>query len=234
MKKLITAPILLVFALGILCIPLASASTGTLFIIGDGSTDLANAGTWQCGYVIEGSPGTHTYTLRITSTHNVGALTNVHVVALISDAAADGGLQKIVLSSSKTSSLTLNCPDSFTEDNGGALFAGIYGANGGPAALSDYYGFNNAYVIQSLTQAETDKTTTTGFPVTVEITFAPHATVDSKVYFLVYGTTANGDQVKAPFSGGTLFEAPEYLFGGLVATAACFGAFGVVKLKSKN
>jgi hypothetical protein len=110
-----------------------------------------------------------------------------------------------------------------------------YGTSGGPFQLADYYGYNRDYTIPTLTQAEADKNNPSpGFPIQAEITFSPTADINSKVFFLVYGTTNSGDYVKAPFSGGTLFVLPEYALGGLMGIAACIGAFAVYNVRKNK
>jgi hypothetical protein len=220
-----------VLAISALAVQSAFASGGSMFIMGDGATNADIAGTWYCGYVVAGSPGTHTYTLYVSATHGSNyPLSDVHIVVLISNAAHEGGLSQVVLSSSKTTAdtLTTSSPDDFT------IGTFDYGASGGPFQLADYYGYNRDYVIPTLTQAEADKNNGPGFPIQAQITFGPTANSDSKVYFLVYGTDDNGNTVKAPFSGGTLFVLPEYAFGGLMGIAACIGAFAVYNVRKNK
>ncbi len=222
---------LVVLAIGALTVQSAFAAGGSMFIIGDGSTQADIAGTWYCGYYINGSPGTNTYTLYISATHGANyPINDVHVVVLINNAAHEGGLTQITLDTEKTDpdALTTASPDDFT------MGVFDYGAAGGPFTLADYYGYNRDYVIPTLTQAEADKNNGPGYPLRVDITFAPTADENSKVYFLVYGTDNGGTTIKTPFSGGTLFVLPEYAFGGLMGIGACIGAFAVYSVRKKQ
>lgn len=195
------------------------------FVIGDGAVYSGGSG-WYAGYVISGEPGeTGTYTLQISANGPSSRfpVVNTKVIVCISDEALNTAT--VIVGSDTSSPLTV------TKYTAGPVT--YYGASGGVFAESDYYGYNDAYTIPSLTYAQTHWPTNE-YPLQVKVTFSPEATSASKVMFLCYGVDSKGDPAKTPFSGGTLIvAAPEYTFAP-IAIIACLAAYGFYRKKILN
>jgi hypothetical protein len=108
-----------------------------------------------------------------------------------------------------------------------------YGPNGGVFAEPDYYGYNDAYTIRQLTEAQA-KWPDNHYTVTVTVEFGPHATQNSKVMFLCYGTDSADKPTETAFSKGTMFVVPEYIVP-IMGIGACFAAYGgYTKIKGRS
>lgn len=233
----ISALIILLCIMSAMFVSLAAAQTATstpspsadedpvFFVIGDGSTYSGGTG-WYAGYVISGQSGqSHTYTLQISATgpQNRFPVTNTKMIVCISDEAL------------KTATVTIgvNTASPLTLTSYKTGQPSYYGANGGVFAESDYYGYNDAYTIASLSYSQIHHPEYY-YTLQVTVTFSSEATVNSKVMFLCFGTDAKGEDAKTPFSGGTLVVAmPEYAVAP-VAVLACFGAYAIYKKKNSN
>jgi hypothetical protein len=185
-------------------------------VIGDGSTYVGGKG-WYAGYVISGVSGTYTLKISVAGVHF--PIADVKLIVLISDEAHDGGLESLSIEGTSITSFTEGKPS-------------YYVPNGGPFQEDDYYGYNDAYVIGTLTKEQAewpDKY----FPVRVTVTFSETATEASKVAFLCYGINSAGNPVYTAFSEMTMFVIPEPMT--IVSIAAMFVAFGTLKrLKTKG
>jgi hypothetical protein len=216
MDKRIVAVVSMILVVAICSAGFQAASAGTLFSIVLGSQDVSGDG-WFSGYVVNGQSGS--YVLRVSASGGANSfpITNIRIIVLVSDEAAAGGIKSLSINGTSISGYTKGAPV-------------YYGANGGPFCQPDYYGYNDRYVIRTLSYS-VGHYPDSAENITVNLQFNSSATVNSKVMFLCYGTDAKGASLKTAFSNGTLIVLPEYSFGGLVAFGACFFAFLAFKKK---
>jgi hypothetical protein len=222
------ALIMLLCIAGALFFSCAAAQTAepedpVFFVIGDGATYSGGTG-WYAGYVICDQSGTYTLRISANGPQSRFPVVNTKVIVCISDEAR----------STATITIGSNTAAPYTLTSYKAGQPSYYGASGGVFAEPDYYGYNDAYTITSLTYSQIHHPTSY-YPLQVTVTFSSSATPNSKVMFLCYGIDSKGDDAKTPFSGGTLIVAtPEYAVAP-VAIIVCFGAYGIyVKKKSNN
>ena len=128
----------LVLVAGVMSIQGANASS--LFTIVLGSQQVDGSG-WLAGYVVYGQSGTYTLQIAANGAQDSFPISNVKIIVLVSEDAAAGGLQALSIEGTPISTFTMGQPS-------------YYGANGGPFAEPDYYGYNDQYVIPSLTYSE--------------------------------------------------------------------------------
>ncbi len=185
----------------------------SIFVIATDAHYIGGTG-WYAGYMIEGESGTYTMNISLTGPAAAFPVTDIRVIAAISDEAQSGGLRLVQVNGVTLNNYTASVPT-------------YYNAQGGPFSEPDYYGYNDQYIIPELTY-EQSHFPTNWYQITVTVQFAPDATQNSKVVFLCYGTDHKGLPAKTPFSGGTLFMAPEYTVPAL-SIVACLAAFSVVK-----
>jgi len=203
-------------------IQLASAS-GTMFSIVLTSDDVQVSG-WYAGYVVSGS-GTYTLGVSATGSEASFPLHNIKVIVCVNTDAHDAGLQ----------SLTIDGTPITVFNEGSPIY---YGANGGPFAETDYYGYSDEYVIPTLSYAEGHHPDNAK-EVSVTINFNS-AYPNSKVMILCYGLDAQDKGMKTAFSNGTLFQLPEYELGALASFGACaaaailYGKRGQIRLARKS
>lgn len=185
----------------------------SIFVIGQGSTDVGGTG-WYAGYVITGVSGTYTLNISITGGANAFPFSNIKVIALVSnESVLQGGLAKLIINGTQIDGFEVGKPAYFWP-------------NGGPFSEPDFYGYNDTYVIPELTYAEAHHPDNwVQLPVTVE--FSSTATEASKVMFVCYGFDVTGKDAKTPFSGGTMFVVPEVetTLIGFSAFACAFGFY---------
>jgi hypothetical protein len=190
----------------------AQADDPAAFVVASGSTHSGGSG-WCAGYVVNGQSGTFTLNIAVTGSQKQFPITGVKVIVAISDAAEAGGLASLSIDGTPITTWTPGAPP--------------YYPPGGPFQESDYYGYNDEYIIPQLTFSEAHYPDN-WYQLTVTINFAPTATQSSKVMFLCYGTDNDGNPVKTPFSEGTMFVIPEYI-GPIIALCSCFAAYGAYK-----
>lgn len=192
------------------------------FVIGDGATYSGGEG-WYAGYVICDQSGTYTLHISANGPKKLFPVTNTKVIVCISDEAHETAT--VVIGSNTTTPLTLT---SYTQGP-----PAYYGASGGVFQEPDFYGYNDQYVIPSLSYNEIHWPDHY-YPLQVTVTFAPEATQDSKVMFLCYGTDAAGWPAKTPFSGGTLIvPVPEFIYVPF-SIIACAAAYSIYIKKKQN
>ncbi len=220
--KWFTFCILILLASNLLAVGAVQAQTSddedpAMFIIAKEALYSGSSG-WYAGYVVAGQSGTYTLNISATGSQRLFPVSNVKIIAVISDQAQAGGLSSLAINGVPITTFTAGIP-------------AYYGANGGPFSEPDYYGYNDQYVIPQLTYQQTH------FPdqwyqITVTVDFASTATEKAKVMFLCYGIDSHGNPAKAPFSQVTLFVLPEYVTP-ILGVAACFGAY-IVFQKGKE
>jgi hypothetical protein len=214
MNKTVTKGLAAVLLLAMVTTSIQAASAATLFSVVLSSEDVNQTG-WFAGYVAYGS-GTYTLSISASGSQNTFPITNIKVIVCVSDEAAAGGVQSITIESTPISDYTQGVPQ-------------YYGANGGPFSESDYYGYNDNFVIPQLTYSEAHHPENAK-NIAITIQFSSTATPNSKVMFLCYGINAQGQGLKTAFSNGSLIiPTPEYGLGSLVAFTVCISAFLVVK-----
>lgn len=192
------------------------------FVVGDGAIYSGGTG-WYAGYVINGQSGTYTLRISANGPQSRFPVVNTKVIVCVSDEALSTAT--VTIGSNTSTPLTIT---SYTAGQ-----PGYYGASGGVFAEPDYYGYNDAYTIASLTYNQIHHPTNY-YPLQVTVTFSSAATSNSKVMFLCYGIDSKGDDAKTPFSEGTLIvPTPEYAVAP-VAFLACFGAYALYKKKSSK
>jgi len=192
-----------------------------IYVIGEGSSYWGSTG-WFSGYVIKGRSGTYALNISVTGSQAFFPITDLHVVALISHEAMDGGLKSLSIQGMPIVSFQEGIPP--------------YYLNGdGPFREDDYFGYNDSYVLPSnLTYAEAHWPTDAK-EVLVEVEFHPKATAESKVAFICYGMNFYSDIVKTSFKNQTMFMIPEFESAVMGLTAMClaFGIYGLRKHKLK-
>jgi hypothetical protein len=186
------------------------------FVIAQNGVYVGASG-WYAGYVVAGQSGTYILNISATGSPSQYPITDIKIIALISDAAHDGQLTALSINGMPLTAFTEGDP-------------AYYGANGGPFSEPDYYGYNDQYTITQLTYQQVHHPTN-WYQLPVTVTFAENATMDAKVMFLLYGTDAKGLPVKTPFSEATLFVLPEYV-NPILALAAFAAAYLVYRKKS--
>jgi hypothetical protein len=192
------------------------------FVVGDGAIYSGGEG-WYAGYVIIDQSGT--YTLRISANGPQGRfpVVNTKVIVCISNEAVNTATVTIGSDTATPLTVTSYIP----------TIPSYYGANGGVFAEDDYYGYNDQYVIASLTYSQIHHPDYY-YPLQVTVNFSPEATTDSKVMFFCYGVDSKGDPAKTPFSGGTLIVAtPEYSYAA-IPLIVCLAAYGIYMKKKPN
>lgn len=200
--------------------PSPTVEDPAFFVIGDGAKYSGGSG-WYAGYVISGQSGTYTLQISANGPQNRYPIVNTKVIVCISDEAL--ATATVIVGTNTATPLTL------TSYKAGQ--PSYYGANGGVFKEPDFYGYNDAYTIASLTYDKVHESKSS-YSLQVTVTFSAGATQNSKVMFLCYGIDAKGDVAETPFSGGTLIVAtPEYAVAP-VALLACFGAYAVYKKKT--
>jgi hypothetical protein len=201
----------LVVIVGTMCVQGVFAAS--LFTLVLGAEECDESG-WCAGYVVYGQSGTYTFQISANSNEASFPISNVKVIVSVSDDAATGGLESLWIESTQITTFTEGPPT-------------YYGASGDPFQEPDYYGYNDQYIIPTLTYEE-GHWPDNAKELTVTLTFSQTATTSSKVLFLCYGTTATGKGLKTAFSNGTLFVVPEFPIP-LVAIGASFAAYAVFK-----
>jgi hypothetical protein len=197
---------------------LAQEDDPVIFIIGEGSTYVGSKG-WYAGYVIYGRSGTYTLNISATGGSCRFPIKNVKVIVLASEEAATGGLESLTVNGTPIIGFQSEKPP-------------YYSAKGGPFQESDYYGYNDTFVIPQLTYAEAH------YPehwvqITVTVEFNLTATTNSKIMFLCHGTDAEEKSAETPFSGGTMFVIPD-LESTLMGITAFGGAYGLYYLRKRK
>jgi hypothetical protein len=188
------------------------------FVISPQSTYYGGSG-WYAGYVVIGQSGTYTLNISANGPKAAFPITNIKVIALISNESQAGGLK----------SLSINNVPITTFNQGRPAY---YTANGGPFQEPDYYGYSDQYVIPQLTYEQISYPKQ-WYQINATIEFASNATTQSKVMFLIYGTDAKGKPAETPFSGGTMFVVPEYTLP-LLNISACLIAYATYKKINKT
>lgn len=202
--------------------PFPTPEDPVFFVVGDGATYIGGTG-WYAGYVIIDQSGTYTIQISANGPEKLFPVSNTKVIVCISDEALSTAT--VTIGTNTTSPLTLTTYK--------AEKPGYYGASGGVFAEPDYYGYNDQYVIPSLTYSQIHHPEHY-YSLQVTVTFAPGATQNSKVMFLCHGTDSKGQEAKTPFSEGTLIvPTPEYAFAP-IPIIVCFAAYGIyLKRKSR-
>jgi hypothetical protein len=221
-KNLAKHTVLLMIALSLMLIVISSVSAQeddpVIFIIGEGSTYVHGSG-WYAGYVIYRRSGTYTLNISATGSESHFPITNVKVIVLASDEAAEGGLKSLSIEGVPIKGFQTGKPP-------------YYIADGGPFKEPDYYGYNDTYVISELTFDEVHHPDH-WVQITVTVEFQSTATTNSKIMFLCYGIDAKGKPAETPFSGGTMFVIPD-LASTLVGLTAFGGAYGLYYLRKRK
>ncbi len=213
MKKKFACVAAVVLAIFVSAASVQGASAGSIFVIALDSSDVGGSG-WFAGYVVYGQSGTYTLMISANGNENSFPVTNIKVIVLVSNEAENGGLASLSIEGTLITTFTHGAP-------------AYYGPNGGPFSEPDYYGYNDQYVIPTLTYSE-GHWPESAKEVTVTVSFSSDATANSKVMFLCYGTDAKGQELKTAFSNGTLFVLPEYPLP-FLAVGGFFGAYAVFK-----
>ena len=206
-----------------LAIGLAFAQTDndpSAFIIAQNAAYVGGSG-WYAGYVVTGQSGTYTLNISVTGSQGDFPISNVKIIVTVNDAAQAGGLSSLSINGDPITTFTPGAPS-------------YYGASGGPFSEPDFYGYNDQYTIKQLTYAQAHHPDN-WYQIPVTVNFASGADgQNAKVMFLCYGTDYKGNDVKTPFSGGTLFVpgtlfvVPEYI-SPILALFAFFAAYIVFK-----
>jgi len=190
------------------------------FVVGDGATYSGGEG-WYAGYVIIDQSGTYTLRISANGPQSRFPVVNTKVIVCISNEAVN------------TATVTIGSDTPLTLTSYTPTIPSYYGANGGVFAEPDYYGYNDQYVIPSLTYSQVHYPDYY-YPLQVTVNFSPEATTDSKVMFLCYGLDSKGDPAKTPFSGGTLIVAtPEYSYAA-IPIIMCLAAYAIYMKKKPN
>lgn len=205
--------IALSFSIGIVC-----AEESTFFAIEKGANYVGGAG-WYAGYVVSES-GDFEMHISASGDEKAFPMEKVQIIVAESKAAFDGGVKSIAIDGVKIEKLTEGRPD-------------YYKTPGGPFDESDYYGYNDEYVIKSELNFKEHHYPDGWYKLPVTIEFAAGANDKSKVAILCYGFDANGDPVETPFNQGTVFVLPEYVTP-ILGVAACFAGYGVFKIRAKT
>ncbi len=223
-SKLVSASVLFMLIIVIVG-PLAFATEyydPEIFVIAENANNVHGSG-WFAGYVVYGTSGTYTLDLSATGNEDRFPIVDVKVIVLVSDEAQAGGLASLSIEGTPIIGYTEGQP-------------AYYGANGGPFAEPDYYGYNDTYTIPELTYAQVHYPDNS-YELSITVVFSSTATLASKVEILCYGTNGVGalhpTEWKTPFSGGTTFVIP-YIASTAAAVAAVAGAFGLYKIKRKK
>ena len=192
-----------------------------MFLVGDGATYSGGTG-WYAGYVICGESGTYTIQISADGPAKAFPVENIKIIVCVSNEALSTAT--VTVGSDTSTPLTLT---SYTKGK-----PGYYGANGGAFQEPDFYGYNDQYIISSLTYNQIHHPEYY-YPLKVTVTFASSATQNSKVMFLCYGTDSAGQPARTPFSKGTLIvPTPEFAYA-VIPIITCFAAYGVyIKKKS--
>jgi len=182
-------------------------------VLVNGSNYVGGSG-WYAGYVVLGASGTYMLEISANGPERLFPVTNVKVIAVVSDEAAAGGLKSLSINGMPITGYTQtsNPPP-------------YYVAQGGPFQEPDYYGYNDTYAIPQLTYPE-DAWPNGAKEVPVTIEFASTATQNSKVMFLCFGIDSAGKPAETPFSKGTMFVIP-FIPSTIIGLGAMVGVLGL-------
>jgi hypothetical protein len=202
--------------------PSPTVEDPVFFVIGDGANYSGGTG-WYAGYVICDQSGTYTLRISANGPQRLFPVKNTKVIVCVSNEALKTAT--VTIGSNTTTPLKLT---SYIKD-----YPSYYGAKGGVFQEPDFYGYNDQYIIPTLTYSQIHHPDNY-YPLQVTVTFAPGATSASKVMFLCYGKDAAGWDAKTPFSEGTLIvPTPEYAYAPL-SIVVCLAAYGVYIKKKQR
>jgi hypothetical protein len=215
-KKCILYVFALVAIAGAMCVPgVFAASLFTLVL----DAEECHGTGWCAGYVVYGQSGTYTLQIAANGNEDSFPISNVKIIVLVSDEAAAGGLESLWIETTQISSFNIGTPS-------------YYGASGGPFSEPDYYGYNDQYVVPTLSYSEAHWPQNAK-EFTVTVNFSPAATLNSKVMFICYGINADGKALKTAFSNSTLFVVPEYPVP-IIAIGASLAALAIFKITKRK